>query len=295
MKLGLKVPSVGGIFNLKKTSTGLSVQITDKILRVLELDQEKNPVFEPVEELWEHEGEEEKKKILADIIASNKLKGKEVATCISTDEGILKYQKFPAAMSKKELNDAIEWYIKSETQQIKEETIYDYYFLDRDMDDKYIKVVITIARKNSVDRLVSLLKDVGLQPKIVDYEIVSVINYGLLNNFPPPFSILYIDYHEGVLTYYGKNTVSYNKIDFNYKYYQETKDPTILDAFLIEVRNQLVINEISNIYLAGAIIGDEQTLENIMMNLPVLGILDLEKVPPGFFVPYILSVRALEE
>ncbi len=287
------MPSLGRV--LKRTKTGVSVYLTDKVFRVLELDAEKKPTFEPVELLFEHETEEEKTKAITNVINKHGLKGKEVATCLTADEGILKFQKFPIAMSKKDLMEAIDWYIKSETQQIKEETIYDYYFLEKEPDDKYIRVVITIARKNSVEALKDKLKKLSLQPKIIDYEIVDIINYGILNNLPPPFAILYVDYHEGVLTYYSKSAISYNKIDFNYRRYQETLDATILDTFLIEVRNLLVINEISNVYLAGPVIADEATLESIMMNLPVLGILDIESVPPAFFVPYVLSIRGLEE
>jgi type IV pilus assembly protein PilM len=288
MKLGL-----GGIF--RKSGTGLSVYMTDKFVRVLELNRNKKPVFEPVEVFWEHDEEEGRKRILSSIVESNGLKGKEVISCIGANEGILKFQKFPTAMSKKDLMEAIDWFIRSETQQIKEETVYDYFFLEREPEDKYVRVVITIARKSSVDRIRDTLRSVGLQPKIIDYEIVDIINYGLYNKLPPPFAILYMDYYESVLTYYSKNTITYNKIDFNYRYYKDVKDTSMLDHFLIEVRNQLVINEISNVYLAGPVIADEITLENIMMNLPVLGILDLEDVPPGFFIPYILSVRGLEE
>lgn len=293
MKLALPVPGLGRLG--KKSKVGVSVYVTDKFVRVLALDQEKKPIFEPVEVFWEHEDEKARAKVLGTIIDRHGLKGKEVATCITANEGILKFQKFPVAMSRKDLVEAIDWFIKSETQQIKEETIHDYYFLEKDPDDKYIKVVITIARKSSVERLNELLRTVGLEPKIIDYEIVDIINYGLYNRFPPPFAILYVDYFEGILTYYGKTLISYNKVDFNYKQYRETKDPVMLDNFLIEVRNLLVINEISNIYLAGPVIADELTLENIMMNLPILGILDLEDVSPVFFIPYVLSIRGLEE
>ncbi len=293
MRLAVQLPSLGRL--LRRTRTSPAIYVTDKLVRILELDAEGKPTFEPVEVLWEHEGEESRRKMLSTLVDTNRLRGKEVSTCITVDDGILKFQKFPIAMSKKDLMEAIDWYIKSETQQIKEETVYDHYFLEKEPDDKYIKVVITIARKSSVEKLTSLLKSVGLQPKIIDYEIVVIINYGLHSKLPPPFAILYVDYYEGILTYYGKNTVSYNKIDFNYKYYKDVNDPTLLDTFLIEVRNLLVINEISNIYLAGPVISDELTLENIMMNLPVLGILDLEDVPPGFFLPYTLALRGMED
>ncbi|MDQ7083153.1 MAG: pilus assembly protein PilM [Aquificota bacterium] len=246
---------LGGIF--RRSGTGLSVYMTDRFVRVLELGRNKKPVFEPIEIFWEQDDEGSKRQILSRVVETNGLKGKEVVSCIGANEGILKFQKFPVAMSKKDLMEAIDWFIKSETQQIKEETVYDFFFLEREPEDKYIKVVITIARKSSVDRLRDTLRSAGLQPKVIDYEIVDIINYGLYNRLPPPFAILYMDYYESVLTYYGKNTITYNKIDFNYKYYRDVKDTSMLDHFLIEVRNQLVINEISNIYLAGPVIGDE--------------------------------------
>ena len=293
MKLALPVPGLGRLGKRKKT--GISLYVTDKFMRLLALDKDKKPLFDPVEIFWEHENEDAKADMLGKVAEKHGLKGGEVATCITANEGILKFQRFPVAMSKKDLMEAIDWYIRSETQQIKEETIYDYYFLEKDPGDRYIKVVITIARKSSVEKLKNLIKGADLNPKIIDYEIVDIINYGIYNNFPPPFAILYVDYYEGILTYYGKSVITYNKIDFNYKQYSETKDPVMLDNFLIEVRNLLVINEISNIYLAGPVIADEVTLENIMMNLPILGILDLEDVSPVFFIPYILSIRGLEE
>jgi len=293
MKMALKMPDLGRV--LKRTKTGLSVYLTNRVFRILELDSNLKPVFEPVEIVFKHETEEEKARIISGIIDRHKLKGKEVISCLTVDEGILKFQKFPIAMSKKDLMEALDWYIKSETQQIKEETVYDYYFLEKEPDDKYIRVVVTIARKNSVERLKQTLKSFGLHPKIIDYEIVAIINYGIVQNLPPPFAILHIDYNGGLLTYYSKTAISYNKIDFDYLNYKETGDMALLDTFLIEVRNQLVINEISNVYLAGSVISDEPTLESIMTNLPVLGILDLENVPPSFFIPYVLSMRGLEE
>lgn len=279
----------------KKTKTAIAVQANDKVLRVLGMDSERRPLFEPVEEIWEHRHPEDREKVLKNVVETLGIKGEEVITCIGVDEGLLKFQRFPANMPKKDLNDALNFYIKSETEQIKEETVYDYYFFPKEEDGKHLKVVLTIARKSAVDRLVNLLQSAGLKPVVVDYEVVTIVNYGLSHNLPPPFAILYADYFDGVLVYYSKAGITYNKLDFNYKYYKSMEDPAILDTFLIEVRNVLVLNEISNIYVAGPIISDEDLLETMMTNLPVLGILDLENFPPAFFIPYTLALSRLEE
>jgi len=291
MKPALKMPPLGRIFG--RTKRGLSVYLTGKLFRMLELDESRKPTFKPVEVVFRHETEEEKIKLISGMVDRLGLRGREVVSCLSVDEGILKFQRFPATIPKKDLMEAINWYIKSETQQIKEETVYDYFFMETP-GDKYVNVIITIARKSSVDKLRNTLVACGLKPKIVDYEIVAIINYGIYQKLPQPFSILYIDYSESILTYYSKSSISYNKIDFDYFSYKENRDTVLLDTFLIEVRNLLVINEISNVYLAGPIIGDEGGLENIMSNLPVLGILDIEGIRPEFFIPYILSIRGLE-
>jgi type IV pilus assembly protein PilM len=278
-----------------KERFGVSMYITDKFLRFLVLNSNRKPLIDPVEIFWEGLGDKDKAKRIQDIVNNSGISLREVVTCITANDGILKFQRFPASMSKEDLRQAIDWYVKSETQQIAEETIYDYYILEDESDDQYVKVVITIARRSSVERLQSILSEAGLELKILDYDIVDIINYGLYAKIPVPFAILYIDYYDGMLVFYSKNAMLYNKIDFNYKQYLEERDQALLENFFIEVRNILVINDISNIYLAGPVIMDEMTLENIMMSLPVLGILDLEDVPPNFLIPYILAIRGLEE
>ncbi len=293
MKVSFPLPELGRVFSRKKT--GLALYITDKVFRLLELTGERKPTFEPVEQVFREGSNAQRISELREVVEQLGLKGKEVISCLTVDEGILKLQRFPASMPKKDLMEAIDWYIKSETQQIKEETIYDYYFLEKEPEDKYIKVIVTIARRSSVERLKETVSGLGLKPKIIDYEVVTIINFGLVQKLPIPFAILYVDYHESLLVYFSKTSLNYNKIDFDFLSYKESKDEMLFDSFLIEARNMLVLNEISNIYLAGPIISDEDSLEKIMVNLPVLGILDIEDVPPSFFVPYTLAVRVLED
>lgn len=280
---------------LNANRTALSVYVTKGIIRVLEIGSNKKPLFEPIEEVWKEESEEERVKRLSRIIESRGLKGKSVVSCITADDGMLRFQKYPKNIPKKDLIEAVEWFIKSETRPIKEETVYDYYILDEGNDKKFLKVVITIARRSAVDKLVDTLSRAGLKPKVIDYEVVSVLNFGLYNKLPLPFAILYVDYHEGIFVYYGGETITYNKLDFNYTHYKETGDETILDNFLVETRNLIVLNEVANLYVAGTVLADEATVELIMMNLPVLGLLDLESIPPSFLIPFSLSLRGLEK
>ncbi len=295
MKLALPKISIPSFSFKKKATTGLSIQLTDKFLRVLKLNKEEKPEFPPIEEIWEDLSDVEKKNKLSEIVSKYNLTGSSVVTCVPADEGLLKFQKLPSKMSHKDLMEALNWFINVETSQIKENTVHDYYFIESKPEDKYIRVVVAIARTDFINKLKDIIEGSGLKIGVVDYEVISIINYGLYKKLPVPFSILYVDYYEAILAYYSDTGISYNKINFNYKYYMENKDKDIFNSFVIETRNTVVINELSNIYVGGPIIADEEAMEEIMVNLPVLGILDLEELPPNFFIPYILSVRGLEE
>ncbi len=282
----LKLPSLGG-----KKGLSLSVYITDNFVRILELDSNKKPVFEPVEYEWTGKRDDEKKVILKQLAERNGLVGREVISCLTARDGILKVQRYPASMPKKDMMDALNWYIHSETGQIKEETVYDYYL--NPSSDKYVQALVTIARKSTVDRLKEMLEAAGFKPRVIDYELIAIINYGLYKDMPVPFAILYIDKHSTMLVYYSEASVSFNEISFDFK--TAATDPVILNQFVIEVRNMLVINEISSVYLAGAVLENQDILDEVMSNLPVLGLLDLEDLPSSFFVPYTLSIRGMEE
>ncbi len=281
-----QLPSLGG-----KKEVSLAVYVTDSFVRLLELNPSKEPAFPPVEQEWEGKREEEKKIILRQLVERNGLLGRDVISCLTARDGILKVQRYPSTMPKKDMMDALNWYIRSEVAQIKEETVYDFYI--NQSSDKYVQALITIARKSTVDKLKEFLEAGGLNPRIIDYEVVAIINYGLYMNLPAPFAILYIDKHSTMLVYYGETSISFNEITFDFKLAEN--DTTILEQFLIEVRNLLVINEISSVYLAGAIIENQEMLDNVMSNLPILGLLDLENLPSSFFIPYTLSIRGLEE
>ncbi len=295
MKLLEKIRSVKlPQFSLGRGSkTSLSFYITPELLRILEIDQEKKPVFQPVEHIWEGKSDEEKLKILRRYINRYNLKGKKVHTCITAKNGILKIQKYPASLPRADLEEAIKTFIQIEKENLREESVADYYMWNSD-DGNYRIVAFVIVRKLVYEKLKELIEKAGLELGIVDFEITAIVNGGLEFNLKKPFAVLYIDYHESVFVYYTGTSIVYNILGFSMKDYLENKDELLLQDFLIEVRNILTVNEVTAMYLAGKVIENNELLDVLMTNLPILSLLEPEGMKASFFVPYILCVRGLE-
>lgn len=273
--------------------TSLSVYITPEILRILELDEERNPTFTPVEEIWEGKTEEEKLSILRRYVERYKLKGKQAHTCITARNGILKIQKYPSNLPKKDLEEAIKTFIEVEKENLREDSVADYYTWSSE-DGNYKIVAFVIVRKLVYEKLREIVNKAGLELGIVDFEITAIVNGGIEFNLKKPFAILYVDYHESIFVYYTGTSIVYNLLSFSMRDYLETKDNILLEDFLIEVRNILTVNEVTAMYLAGKVIEHNELLDVLMTNLPILSLLEPENLRSSFFVPYILCVRGIE-
>lgn len=191
------------------------------------------------------------------------------------------------------MDSAIEWIIKRELTQIKEEATYDYFILHG---EDALSVALVLARAESVNRLANLISSAGLKPEIIDYEVLAIVNYGIYHKLALPFSILYIDYDYSILLTYNSSNISYSVIHWDYLEYikkaeSHSTSEELLENFVAEVRNLIVINDIFNVYIAGVILGNQSFLDYMLENLPILGLLDAGELPPNFFVPYILSLR----
>ena len=273
--------------------TALSVYITPEVLRILELNSERRPVFQPVEHIWEGKRDEEKLAILKEYIQRYNLKGKTAHTCITAKNGILKIQKYPTSLPKKDLDEAIRTFIQVEKENLREDSIADYFLWESD-DGNYRIVALVIVRKLVYEKLKEIIEKSGLKLGIVDFEVTAIVNGGLEFNLKKPFAILYVDYHESVFVYYTGTSIVYNILSFSMKDYMENKDELMLQDFLIEVRNILTVNEVTAIYLAGKVIEDSDLLDILMTNLPILSLLEPENLKASFFIPYTLCVRGIE-
>ncbi len=286
MKIGLALPPI-----LKGTKTIVGLQFTDKVIRLLELGKDKKPASEPIEVALEGG---DRAAVLKDLVQKRGLSGKKVVACIPVNDGLLKFYKYPAAMSKKDLQSAIEWSIKRELSAMKEETYYDYFILEPVAGEKQVGVVLVLSRRETVEGIRRMLESAGLKLHALDYEVVAIVNYGLYHKLPVPYSILYIDYNYSILTTYSPTNISYYVTYWNFLDFLKSGDEESLESFFAEIRNIVVLNDLSSMYVAGPIIASEELLTRTMENLPILGLLDLEGMKPNFFIPYILSIRGME-
>jgi type IV pilus assembly protein PilM len=285
----LSLPS----FKVKGAKNYLALQVGKSFIRLLELGEDGKPVFQPQEIIFEDGDENKKLSALKKIVAEYGLQGHRVIAALPAIDGILKLNKYPSKISQKDLNTAIDWVIKRETSQIKEQTVYDYFIL---RGEDAISVALVLARAESVNRLTNLINSAGLKPEIIDYEVLAIVNYGIYHKLALPFSILYIDYDYSILLTYSPSNISYSVINWDYLGYSKkttssSASEELWESFLAEVRNLIVINDISNVYIAGVGLGNESFTEYILESLPILGLLDAGELPPNFFIPYTLSLR----
>jgi type IV pilus assembly protein PilM len=283
----LSLPS----FKVKRAKNYLALHVGKSFIRLLELGKDEKPIFQPQEIIFEDGDENKKLSALKKVVAEYGLQGHRVIAVLPATDGILKLNKYPSQINQKDLNTAIEWMIKRETSQIKEETAYDYFIL---RGEDALSVALVLARAESVNRLTNLISSAGLKPEIIDYEVLAIVNYGIYHKLALPFSILYIDYDYSILLTYSPSNISYYVIHWGYLGYSKkagSSSEELWESFLAEARNLIVINDIPDVYIAGVVLNDQSFLDYILENLPILGLLDAGELPPNFFVPYILSLR----
>ncbi|MEN3028036.1 MAG: hypothetical protein ABDH29_02195 [Aquificaceae bacterium] len=159
------------------------------------------------------------------------------------------------------------------------------------MEDKNVGVVLVLSRKETVENIRRLIEVPGLKLTVLDYEVVAIINYGLYHKLPIPFSILYVDYNYSILTTYSPTNISYYVTYWSFLEFLRSQEEESIESFFAEIRNIVVLNDLSSMYVAGPILAEEEMLTRIMENLPILGLLDIEGIKPNFFIPYTLSIR----
>lgn len=283
----LKLPRL----SLKSTAkSSIALHLTPSRIRLLGLKKDKSPLFSA-----ELLSKENKVKALMDLVNKHNIKGQEVIACLSVNDGLMKFYTYPSNLSKKDLKNSIEWAIKREILALKEELYYDYYMIDSFPDPKKVGVIAVMARKETIEGVKKLVESAGLKLKTLDYEVVAIINYGIYNKFPLPFSILHVDYDYSILVTYFSSSISYYVNQWSLAEYLENRNEEAFESFTSEIMNLVVLNDITSLYIAGPVLLYEDVVARIMENVPIFGLLDLEGIPYSFFIPYSLCIRGLEE
>jgi len=261
------------------------------LLRAAVFNRNGEPILEPFEK-FSPEGisEEEAVELLRNYISNLEDKKLKTATYIPVREGMLRLYTYPATLTESEMLKSLKLYIQQEISELysDKEVIYKYTFLPRIEEEPY-KILAAIVEINALNKIKNFAAKLGIELDIVSYEPICILNFAYLKGLTSDFSILYTDYTKLILLAYNQNRILYEVFYYNYS-------PNLLDSeefnnLIWNIRNYIVINDLSNIFLTGLYVENPQIVEIIMDKLPIFGILSLESVPDRFTLLYTLSAR----
>jgi len=278
---------------LSRKNSVFAFSIDKNLIRALALNEEDKLILEPFEYFsFDEISEEEAITKLKQYTEQVNLKDLKIGTYIPTAEGLLRMYTYPANLTKQELLKSLELYIHQEIAEVysNKEVIYKYTILPRKDEEPY-KVLVAIIEAEALNKVKSLASTLGVELDIVSYEPVCILNFGFLKGLDSDFSILYTDYTKVILLTYKDNNLFYEV--FYYKYQQNLALSEEFNDLIWNIRNYIVINDLSNIFLAGLFVEDEKILEIIMEKIPIFGILSPEIIPERFSLLYTLSERLI--
>jgi type IV pilus assembly protein PilM len=126
----------------------------------------------------------EKPEAVADTISSLfddlRVRTKNVAISISGHSVIIKKVSLPK-MSEKELRESIPWELEQYIPQSIQEVNYDYQVIPGETAEGNIDVLIVAAKKDVTNLYVSTVRDVGLNPVVVDVDVFALENMYEIN------------------------------------------------------------------------------------------------------------------
>ncbi len=126
----------------------------------------------------------EKRDAVADTISSLfedlRVKTRNVAISISGHSVIIKKVSLPK-MSEKELRESIPWELEQYIPQSIQEVNYDYQVIPGETAEGNIDVLIVAAKKDVTSSYVSIVREVGLNPVVVDVDVFALENMYEIN------------------------------------------------------------------------------------------------------------------
>jgi type IV pilus assembly protein PilM len=272
--------------------------IDSNYFRILAFNNEEKILFQPIERKYIEEVPFEEK--LAEITQYiEELKEKNIAinklsygTYLPTQYGLLRLYTFPANLKKKEVLQSLIIYIQQEIAETYKEknVVYSYAFLDRKKNEPY-KVLVTILEKDPLDSLINWAYTLQLDLKLISFEPVCLINLGLLRNLPLPFSILYTDLNKIIVLSFQEERILYEVFPYVFSLEQDMEQS--LNMLIWDIRNYIVLNDLTNIFLAGIVVEYEALAQYFLERLPIFGIINLDNFPERYSLLYTLGERII--
>jgi type IV pilus assembly protein PilM len=283
---------------LTKERNVFSFQSTKRYIRTLGMNHREEIILKPFEEFSPAElREDEIIEILKEQVDKFKktTKGKKqyYATFIPAQQGILRMYTFPPNMKKSEVMQALELYIQQEISNVYSNTdvLYRYTIMKNSKDEPY-RIFVTIVERSAVEELQNIAQRLDIELDVISYELVVLLNFGFLNELPEPFAILYTDYTKIILLAYQRDRLLYEIFPFYFS--PEIKEVTEdLNMLIWDLRNYIVLNDITNIFLAGVVLEYEEFTEFFLERLPIFGIVSPKKVKERFSLVYTLAERVI--
>ncbi|MBU0552253.1 pilus assembly protein PilM [Myxococcota bacterium] len=170
---------------------------------------------------------------IEELVASQKLKNKEVAVSISGHSVIIRKISLPA-MTKEELDDSIKWEAEQYIPFDVNDVYLDYQILQLRPEQGQMDVLLVAAKKEIVDEYTGVVKEAGLIPVVVDIDCFTVQNvFEIGYGFPPGEAIVLIDV--------GASTIKINVISNGITTF--TRDITMGgQQFTEEIQKQLNVS-----------------------------------------------------
>lgn len=121
---------------------------------------------------------------IASLFGDLRVKTKNVAISISGHSVIIKKVSLPK-MSENELRESIPWELEQYIPQSIHDVNYDYQVMPGETPEGNIDVLIVAAKKDVTNSYVSVVKEAGLNPVVVDVDVFALENMYMVN-YPEP-------------------------------------------------------------------------------------------------------------
>ena len=280
-----------GKFKTNRTGRAISFAIEDSFIRILEKNTSSEKKFKFFEKLYtSHEPLEQKLRAIEDYIKERNLTEVKIGTYIPSRYGIVRLYSFPSNLKKSEILKALELYIQEEISEIfsDKEVVYAYTILHPKKDEPY-KTIVSIVEASYINVLNNWASNANLNLKIISYEPICILNFGFLNRLPIPFTIIYTEYNKILIISYSKNRLSYEIFTYSFDIERISEDS--LNMLIWDLRNYIVLNDLSNIFLSGIILEYTHLIEYFLERLPIFGLLTLDNIPERYSLLYTLAER----